>query len=348
MWNDLISASIKILFFFIVGSFISFLADNIGKRIGKKKIVLFNLRPKYTAVLITSITGGIIAIISILILSFLSKDARIYLFQMNKIVKQIDFYKNEVKILQNRYTELTRDISILIQTTHMGDIVFVKDQPIYIYSFYNDGNKEQLYSAINNLKKIVVDKYKIHLPKERVYLPADRINQSKLQMKSKEEIYLSNIVRVDEIETRNVMRQITERKGKRLALIFTSKRNIFIGEYVDVNVFLLEDRLLVPADTILEYVEITDPSDIEGNFTLIMNSISKIQENLINKGKLYIPQENSVGGRIPFERIVSTIAEIKEKYGFTKSKRKFKILLINKQDIYAAGSFDLILKIIEE
>lgn len=340
MWNDIISAFLKILFFFIVGSFISFLADNIGKRIGKKKIVIFNLRPKYTAVLITSITGGIIAIISVLLLSFLSKDARIYLFEMNKIVKQMDFYRNEVKILQDRYTELTRDISVLIQTTHMGDIVFIKDQPIYIYSFYNDGNKEHLYSAINNLKRIVVDKYKIHLPKGKVNIDKNQ--------KYKEEIYLNDIVRVDEAEIRDVMKQIMERKGKRLALIFTSKRNIFIGEYVDVNVFLLEDKLLVPANTILEYVEITDPTDIEGNFALIMNSISKLQENLIDKGKLYIPQENSIGGRIPFEKVVSIIVEIKEKYGFTKSKRKFKILLINKQDIYTAGSFDLILKTIEE
>lgn len=340
MWNDIISAFLKILFFFIVGSFISFLADNIGKRIGKKKIVIFNLRPKYTAVLITSITGGIIAIISVLLFSFLSKDARIYLFEMNKIVKQMDFYRNEVKILQDRYTELTRDISVLIQTTHMGDIVFIKDQPIYIYSFYNDGNKEHLYSAINNLKRIVVDKYKIHLPKGKVNIDKNQ--------KYKEEIYLNDIVRVDEAEIRDVMKQIMERKGKRLALIFTSKRNIFIGEYVDVNVFLLEDKLLVPANTILEYVEITDPTDIEGNFALIMNSISKLQETLIDKGKLYIPQENSIGGRIPFEKVVSIIVEIKEKYGFTKSKRKFKILLINKQDIYTAGSFDLILKTIEE
>lgn len=340
MWNDIISAFLKILFFFIVGSFISFLADNIGRRIGKKKIVIFNLRPKYTAVLITSITGGIIAIISVLLLSSLSKDARIYLFEMNKIVKQMDFYRNEVKILQDRYTELTRDISVLIQTTHMGDIVFIKDQPIYIYSFYNDGNKEHLYSAINNLKRIVVDKYKIHLPKGKVNIDKNQ--------KYKEEIYLNDIVRVDEAEIRDVMKQIMERKGKRLALIFTSKRNIFIGEYVDVNVFLLEDKLLVPANTILEYVEITDPTDIEGNFALIMNSISKLQENLIDKGKLYIPQENSIGGRIPFEKVVSIIVEIKEKYGFTKSKRKFKILLINKQDIYTAGSFDLILKTIEE
>lgn len=340
MWNDIISAFLKILFFFIVGSFISFLADNIGRRIGKKKIVIFNLRPKYTAVLITSITGGIIAIISVLLLSSLSKDARIYLFEMNKIVKQMDFYRNEVKILQDRYTELTRDISVLIQTTHMGDIVFIKDQPIYIYSFYNDGNKEHLYSAINNLKRIVVDKYKIHLPKGKVNIDKNQ--------KYKEEIYLNDIVRVDEAEIRDVMKQIMERKGKRLALIFTSKRNIFIGEYVDVNVFLLEDKLLVPANTILEYVEITDPTDIEGNFALIMNSISKLQENLIDKGKLYIPQENSIGGRIPFEKVVSIIVEIKEKYGFTKSKRKFKILLINKQDIYTGGSFDLILKTIEE
>lgn len=322
MDNIFFSVFFKFLFFFVLGSVISFLADSWGKKIGKKKIVIFNLRPRYTAVIITSLAGGIIALVSILFLSFLSKDARIYLFEMNKIIYQIDFYKNEVKILQQRYSELTRDISILVQTTHMGDVIFLKNQPIYIYSFYNDGSISYLYNAIDKVKKMIADRYKIKESFEK-------------------------IVRIDIKEIANLSKDLQNRKNKRIALIFYSKRNTFIGEYVDIGISDIEDKVIIPSNTILDQVEIYNPDDIEQNLQLVMQSISKIQNDLISKGKLFLPQEGSIGGKIPFEKIVNELIRIKER-SLTKSKGKFKILLINENDIYTAGSFNILLKTIIE
>ncbi|MFN4220531.1 MAG: DUF3084 domain-containing protein [bacterium] len=326
--NDFISSLLKILFFFIVGSLISFVADNIGKKIGKKKIVLFNIRPRYTAMFITSITGGIIAVSSIIFLSFLSQDAKIYLFQMNQIVKQMDFYKNEVKILQDRYTELSKDISVLIQTTHMGDIVFVKNQPLYIYSFFNDGNIKHLYDAIEETERIVKNRYKVH------------INSS--------EIYLPKILRISDDDIKKVYEQMKNRRGKRLALIFISKRNTFLGEYADVGIYQIEDKLLVPKGTVLGEVYVEEPSETDKNFALIMNAISEIQEKLLKEGKLFLPQENSIGGEIPLEKIVNELIKMKEIHNLTKNKKKFKILLINEDDIYLAGKFKITLQVTRE
>lgn len=326
--NDFFSSLLKILFFFVVGSLISFIADNIGKKIGKKKIILFNIRPRYTAMFITSVTGGIIAVSSIIFLSFLSQDARIYLFQMSQIIKQINFYKNEVKILQDRYTELSKDISVLIQTTHMGDIVFVKNQPIYIYSFFNDGSIKYLYHAIEESEKIVKNRYKIQMNSSEVYLP--------------------KILRISDENIKRVYEQMKKRKGKMLALMFISERNTFLGEYVDVAIYQIEDKLLVPSGTVLGEVSIDDPYDIDKNFALVMNTISEIQQKLLKKGKLFLPQENSIGGEIPLEKIVNKLIEIKEIQNLTKNKKKFKILLINQDDIYLAGKFRMVLQLIGE
>ncbi|MEN3014742.1 MAG: DUF3084 domain-containing protein [bacterium] len=322
MFSDIISTILKIAFFFILGSLISFFADTAGKKIGKRKIVLFNLRPKHTAVLITSITGGLIAVSSILFLSFLSEDARIYLFQMKKIVEQIDFYKNEVKTLQQRYTELTGDISILIQTTHMGDIVFLKNQPIYIFSYHNDGSKKQLYQAIDKVRNLVIERYKI---------------------KNKANVY--NLIRINYDSIRQVLVDIEKRRNRRMVLIFSSMRNTFIGEYVDINIYQIEDKIIFPANTVLEEVEITDPLDVEGNFTKVMNAISRIQDKLIKKGKLYLPQENSIGGKIPFENIVNQLIRIRQD---SNKAKKFKIIFVNREDIYTAGVFNIELKTIQE
>ena len=48
----------------ITGGFISYFGDLQGRRWGKKRVSWFGMRPKHTAILITSLTGGIIALLS--------------------------------------------------------------------------------------------------------------------------------------------------------------------------------------------------------------------------------------------------------------------------------------------
>ena len=49
----------------IMGGFISYFGDLQGRRWGKKRVSLFGLRPKHTAILITSFTGSIITVLSV-------------------------------------------------------------------------------------------------------------------------------------------------------------------------------------------------------------------------------------------------------------------------------------------
>src|SRR5579871_6337777 len=51
-----------------LGGFISYYGDLQGRRWGKKRVSWFGLRPKHTAILITSLTGGFIALMSIVTL----------------------------------------------------------------------------------------------------------------------------------------------------------------------------------------------------------------------------------------------------------------------------------------
>jgi len=74
----------------LVSGFIAFIGDNIGRKVGKKRITIFNLRPKYTAIIITIITGILISIISITILSLVSQDVRTALFGLEKLKKELN------------------------------------------------------------------------------------------------------------------------------------------------------------------------------------------------------------------------------------------------------------------
>ena len=48
----------------VMGGIIAYLGDKIGSRVGKRKIKLFGLRPKYTSILVTILTGISIAVIT--------------------------------------------------------------------------------------------------------------------------------------------------------------------------------------------------------------------------------------------------------------------------------------------
>lgn len=72
----------------VMGGIIAYLGDKIGSRVGKRKIVLFGLRPKYTSILITILTGISIAVVTLGVMFVLSQNVRIALFGMHQLQMQ--------------------------------------------------------------------------------------------------------------------------------------------------------------------------------------------------------------------------------------------------------------------
>ena len=71
----------------IVGALIAYIADKMGSKIGKKKLSVFGLRPKYTSILLTALSGSIIAVLTISVMAIASQSARTALFGMDKLQK---------------------------------------------------------------------------------------------------------------------------------------------------------------------------------------------------------------------------------------------------------------------
>ena len=52
----------------LVSGFIAYFGDLLGRRMGKKRLTLFGLRPRHTAIGVTTITGMIIAALALITL----------------------------------------------------------------------------------------------------------------------------------------------------------------------------------------------------------------------------------------------------------------------------------------
>jgi uncharacterized protein (DUF3084 family) len=97
------SGFLLIISIIIISGVVAYLGDVLGRRIGKQRLSVLKLRPRYTAILMSIITGIIIATITLAILTVASEDVRTALFGMRELREKLDSLNYEVK---QRNTEL--------------------------------------------------------------------------------------------------------------------------------------------------------------------------------------------------------------------------------------------------
>lgn len=73
----------------IVGGLIAFIGDKLGSKIGKKKLSVFGLRPYHTSVLMTVVTGILIASTTLAVMVVASDSARTAMFGMEKLQNEL-------------------------------------------------------------------------------------------------------------------------------------------------------------------------------------------------------------------------------------------------------------------
>ncbi len=84
------SSFLLILSIILLSGIIAYVGDFLGRRIGRKKLSLFKLRPRYTAFLVSIVTGILIATVTLLVLSAASEDVRTALFGMQELRERLD------------------------------------------------------------------------------------------------------------------------------------------------------------------------------------------------------------------------------------------------------------------
>jgi len=106
---DIVSAGFLVLVVFL-GGFIALVADNLGRRLGKKRRSLFGLRPRHTAALITAGAGILIPFITVGIVTYASEDIRKWLFEGRQAIHEAADLQKQVDNLKTVKTNLDKDI----------------------------------------------------------------------------------------------------------------------------------------------------------------------------------------------------------------------------------------------
>ncbi|MGM0411412.1 MAG: DUF3084 domain-containing protein [Bacillota bacterium] len=112
--------AIIIILLIALSGFIAYLGDQIGMKVGKKRISIFGLRPKYSSIIITVVTGILIAALSIGILLTTYGTLREAVFNINQVVLKLENLNEDLEELQSQKTELESKISNLQEELKMS------------------------------------------------------------------------------------------------------------------------------------------------------------------------------------------------------------------------------------
>lgn len=93
----------------VVSALVSWAGDVVGMKLGRKRITLFGLRPKYTSRIISVLTGVGVAVVTICVLSAASEQVRTALFSMQVLQRQLISAREELKDNEEKMSGLEID-----------------------------------------------------------------------------------------------------------------------------------------------------------------------------------------------------------------------------------------------
>ncbi|MGH2403235.1 MAG: DUF3084 domain-containing protein [bacterium] len=106
------SGVIVIPLLIIISGAVAYVGNLMGRATGRRRLTIFGLRPRYTAQIVTMITGMLIAIITFATVLLVSRDARTGLFRLNELREQINTAEGRLREVKG------------------GDIAFLSNQEV--------------------------------------------------------------------------------------------------------------------------------------------------------------------------------------------------------------------------
>src|SRR6056297_1375951 len=110
----------------IFSGIIAYIGDRIGMKAGKKKVSLFGLRPRYSSIIITVMTGILIALLTISILLFTYTNLRQALFNINDVLDRLQSLNQKLEERDQELKQLKTEIDQ--KTSELENLTKQRDQ----------------------------------------------------------------------------------------------------------------------------------------------------------------------------------------------------------------------------
>lgn len=104
---------LSVLALVLVSGFVAYFGDILGRRMGKRRLSLFGLRPKYTAIVVTTITGMLIAILTLTTILIINRPLAKAVLSGERMIKENEDLQSKNKSLRVESAGLRKTSNIL-------------------------------------------------------------------------------------------------------------------------------------------------------------------------------------------------------------------------------------------
>jgi len=94
----------------VISALVAYIGDILGMKLGKRRISLFGMRPKYTSRFITVVTGVSITLVTLFVMAMASDTVRVALFNMKYIQREISTLTEELSKSRGELESLQADL----------------------------------------------------------------------------------------------------------------------------------------------------------------------------------------------------------------------------------------------
>jgi hypothetical protein len=221
---------VLILGIVVIAGVIAYLGDRVGHQIGRRRLTLFNLRPKYTSTIIAVGTGVTIALaVTILALAF-SGYARAAFFHLDEINTRV----NELQAQADTLNKRVRETNVVI---NRGDLLY--EQYLRITPAMSHEARFKALSAFFDVVVQTLDRRYV-----AAGLKANRSHSTDPDVQRKLEQFLAD-ARVQGFLL-----------GGPIIVLAVADENLFVNDPIHFTVVPYADRLLFRAGQTLASIEI--------------------------------------------------------------------------------------------
>jgi uncharacterized protein (DUF3084 family) len=310
-----------ILLLLVIGGAIAYIGNYVGKYIGKRRLTIFNLRPRHTAMTITVISGILIAFLTLGVLGLDKLKEQIVLktAELNAANLELQQKLGQTKDLEEKLTGAKTEIGQLnkakqklsreVKVTRQGEVILKKGEVITLSliqagpekSKIEAGLKQILASADANLRN-----YGIKSNKLLVTVAPDDFDQAVYSLMGENKVFVVKLVAL---------------------------RNTLWGEEVPAQFDIIENKLVFKENMEIASGEIVaklSSPQIEQEVTRILGLA---RQAALEAGVQTDPSGSL--GSLPYSQIVDLARKIKN------SDRKTLLRISAKKDIYTIGPLDI-------
>ncbi len=107
----------------VIAGIIAYIGDRVGHQVGRKRLTIFNIRPRYTSTIIAVGTGMLIALVITLVAIFASNQVQTAFFRLNEINAEIEKAQAHARELEQKVNNAQLVVNVdQLMSTQVGRI----------------------------------------------------------------------------------------------------------------------------------------------------------------------------------------------------------------------------------